>query len=200
MTGLQVWLHPSSRSVLSCRFSVKPQILRLSLLSRTENQELRTAAYTLRLFGGRHPLCGMGVTSRMERTSIPDEARARTADSRPEPGPLTRTSTLRTPWSRAMLAAFEAACCAANGVPLREPRKPSDPELFHDNTFPFMSVMVTIVLLKEACTCTSPCGTCLRSFFLNVFFLPFFSGAAAPPAATGFAIFESSQFSVLSSQ
>src|ERR1700677_754637 len=51
-----------------------------------------------------------------------------------------------------------------------------------------MSVMVTMVLLKEACTCTSPCGTCLRSFFLNVFFLPFLSGAAAPPAAAGFAI------------
>ncbi len=29
-----------------------------------------------------------------------------------------------------MLAAFEAACCAAKGVPLREPRKPSEPELF----------------------------------------------------------------------
>src|ERR1700723_4794829 len=87
-----------------------------------------------------------------------------------------------------MLAAFEAACCAANGVPLREPRKPSEPELFHDNTLPVMSVMVTMVLLKEACTCTSPCGTCLRSFFLKVFFLPFFSGAAAPPAGTGFAI------------
>jgi hypothetical protein len=29
----------------------------------------------------------------------------------------------------------------------------------------------------------------LRSFFLNVFFLPFFSGAAAaPPAAAGFAM------------
>ena len=75
------------------------------------------------------------------------------------------------------------------GVPLRDPRNPSDPELFHDRTLPFMSVMVTIVLLKEACTCTSPCGMCLRSFFLNVFFLPFLSGAAAPlPAAAGFAI------------
>src|SRR5450755_2029425 len=125
----------------------------------------------------------------MERTSMPDAASARTADSRPDPGPLTRTSTLRTPWSRAMLAAFEAACWAAKGVPLRDPRKPSDPELFHDRTLPFMSVMVTIVLLKEACTYTSPWGTCLRSFFLNVFFLPFFSGvAAAPPAAAGFAI------------
>src|SRR5947209_18863195 len=97
-----------------------------------------------------------------------------------------------------MLAAFMAACCAANGVPLRDPRKPSDPELFHANTLPDMSVMVTIVLLKEAWTCTSPCGTCFRSFFLNVFFLPFLSGAAAPPAATGFAMFF--EFSVLSTQ
>jgi hypothetical protein len=37
----------------------------------------------------------------------------------------------------------------------------------------------------------------LRSFFLNVFFLPFFSGAAVPPAAAGFAM---NQFSVLSFQ
>src|SRR6266496_1479180 len=88
-----------------------------------------------------------------------------------------------------MLAAFMAACCAANGVPLRDPRKPSDPELFQASTLPLMSVNVTIVLLKEACTCTSPCGTCLRSFFLNFFCLPFFSGVAgAPPAAAGFAI------------
>src|SRR5581483_10352552 len=61
---------------------------------------------------------------------------------------------------------------------------------FQEITLPAMSVMVTIVLLKEACTCTSPCGTCLRSFFLKVFFLPFLSGAAAPPAAAGFAIIE----------
>src|SRR5271166_2036607 len=85
-----------------------------------------------------------------------------------------------------MLAAFDAACWAANGVPLREPRKPSDPELFHDSTFPLMSVMVTIVLLNEACTCTNPWGTCLRSFFLNFLpVLPFLS--AAEPAA--FAMF-----------
>src|ERR1700687_2711889 len=99
-----------------------------------------------------------------------------------------------------MLAAFDAACCAANGVPLRDPRKPSDPELFHASTLPVMSEMVTMVLLKEACTCTSPCGTCLRSFFLNCFFLPFFSGAGAPPAAACFAMSFGSQFSVLSSR
>src|SRR5581483_454430 len=34
--------------------------------------------------------------------------------------------------------------------------------------------------------CAMPWVTCLRSFFLNVFFLPFFSGV--PPAAAGFAI------------
>src|SRR5205823_11946993 len=97
---------------------------------------------------------------------------------------------LRTPWSRARLAAFMAACWAANGVPLREPRKPSDPELFHEITFPAGSQMVTIVLLKDAWMCTTPCGTCLRSLRLNVFFLPFFSGAAAvpPAAAVGFAM------------
>src|SRR5579862_2677117 len=42
-----------------------------------------------------------------------------------------------------------------------------------------------------------PCGTCFRSFFLKVFFLPFLSGAAAPvpvvPAAAGFAIVSSSR-------
>src|SRR5580658_8769490 len=40
--------------------------------------------------------------------------------------------------------------------------------------------------------CATPCETCLRSFFLNVFFLPFFSGAGAPAAAAGFAIVFSS--------
>ena len=53
--------------------------------------------YTLLLFGGRQPLCGTGVTSRMVRTSNPAADSARTADSRPDPGPLTRTSTLRMP-------------------------------------------------------------------------------------------------------
>src|SRR5579864_5991282 len=48
--------------------------------------------------------------------------------------------------------------------------------------------MVTIVLLNEAWMCAMPWETCLRSFFLNVFFLPFFSGAAGAPAAAGFAI------------
>src|SRR5579875_1339890 len=133
--------------------------------------------YTLRRLGGRQPLCGIGVTSRIERTSMPAAASARTADSRPEPGPLTRTSTERTPWSRAMLAAFTAACWAAKGVPLRDPRKPSEPELFHDSVLPCWSVMVTMVLLKLAWINTNPNGTFFRSRFLNFLPLPAFEPA-----------------------
>ena len=74
-----------------------------------------------------------------------------------------------------------AACWAANGVPLRDPRKPSEPELFQARTLPAWSAMVTMVLLNEAWMWAMPCGTCFRSFFLKVFFLPFFSGVAAGP-------------------
>src|SRR6516162_10043023 len=209
MTGLRVWLQPAkARMARALGEPFVPDGKTVVGRWPTTNQRPNVwgsanallTNQTLRRFGGRQPLCGIGVKSLMERTSMPAAASARIADSRPDPGPLTRTSTERTPWSRAMLAAFIAACCAANGVPLRDPRKPSEPELFQEITLPAMSVMVTIVLLKDACTCTSPCGMCLRSFFLNVFFLPFFSGAAAPPpAAAGLAISVlSSPFSVTS--
>src|SRR5580692_9804743 len=115
----------------------------------------------------------------MERTSSPAVDRARTADSRPAPGPLTATSTVRSPDSFALFAAVSDACCAANGVPLRDPRKPSDPELDQEITLPMGSVMVTIVLLNDACTWTRPIGTERFSFFLNAFFLPVFAGAFA---------------------
>src|SRR5262249_12624748 len=42
---------------------------------------------TRRRFGGRQPLCGIGVTSRITTMCRPAAANARTADSRPEPGP-----------------------------------------------------------------------------------------------------------------
>src|ERR1035437_5275403 len=92
--------------------------------------------YTLRFLGGRHPLRGTGVTSLMDRTSIPAVLNARTADSRPEPGPQTRTSTTRSPLSLALLAAVMAACWAAKGVPLRDPRKPSEPALDQEIVLP----------------------------------------------------------------
>ena len=90
----------------------------------------------------------MGVTSLIERTRRPDAWSDRTAGSRPGPGPLTKTSTSRTPWSIAVRAAFCAAICAAYGVLLREPLNPAWPALPQDRVLPFRSVMVTMVLLK----------------------------------------------------
>ena len=71
----------------------------------------------------------------------------RTAVSRPEPGPFTCTSTRRTPCSIAALAARSAACCAANGVLLRLPLKPTAPDDAHEMTLPWVSVIVTIFIL-----------------------------------------------------
>src|SRR5437016_2482856 len=101
-------------------------------------------------FGGRQPLCGIGVTSRIARTSMPAVCSARIAESRPEPGPFTLTSSDRMPASRARLAAVTAACCAAKGVPFREPLKPSEPALDQHTTLPSRSVIVTVVLLNDA--------------------------------------------------
>src|SRR4051794_36855164 len=98
--------------------------------------------------------------------SRPEAARARMADSRPAPGPLTFTSTERMPCSCASCAAFCAATCAANGVPLRDPLKPMRPALDHARVLPIGSLMATIVLLNVAEIATTPCGMFFRSFFL----------------------------------
>ena len=50
-----------------------------------------------RFLGGRQPLCGTGVTSEMLVILNPTLFSARTADSRPGPGPLIRTSRFFTP-------------------------------------------------------------------------------------------------------
>src|SRR5581483_11633990 len=136
---------------------------------------------TLRFFGGRQPLCGIGVTSEMLVIFRPQLFSARTADSRPGPGPPTRTSTFFTPCSWAALPAFSAATCAAKGVLLREPRKPQPPEVAQDRVLPWRSVMVTIVLLKEACTCAIASSTFLRAFL--GFWAPPAAPAAPPPEA-----------------
>ena len=56
----------------------------------------------------------------------------------------------------AALPAAIAACVAANGVPFREPLNPMPPALDHATTFPSGSVIVTVVLLKDAWMCASP--------------------------------------------
>src|SRR6185295_8460606 len=130
---------------------------------------------TRRRLGGRQPLCGIGVTSLMDLISTPAACKARMADSRPEPGPLTRMSRERRPESLATVAAADAACWAAKGVPLRDPLKPSVPALDQVTTCPSMSVMVTCVLLKEAWMWAMPWTTCFFSFL--AFLLDGFFGA-----------------------
>src|ERR1700734_3356681 len=119
---------------------------------------------TLRRFGGRQPLCGTGVTSWIVPTSRPVACRERIAVSRPDPGPFTNTSTLRMPCSIARRAAASAAICAAYGVDLREPLKPTCPEDAHAITLPPGSEIETIVLLKVLLMCAWPCAMFLRSF------------------------------------
>src|SRR6201995_4956622 len=120
--------------------------------------------YTRLRLGGRQPLCGIGVTSRMEVTTRPTACSARSADSRPEPGPETSTSSVRMPCSTALRPASSAAICAAYGVDLREPLKPIMPALDQDTALPCASVMVTMVLLKVAATWATPTTTFFFSF------------------------------------
>src|SRR3954451_18194096 len=101
------------------------------------------------------------------------------AVSRPEPGPFTKTSTLRIPCSIARRAAASAANCAANGVDLREPLKPTWPEEAQEITAPVGSVMETIVLLNVLLMCAWPCATFLRSLRRT------FLTAAEPARALG---------------
>ena len=108
-------------------------------------------------------MCGMGVTSLIMLTSRPAACRARIAASRPAPGPLTYTSTDFRPCSIAAFAAVSAAVCAAKGVDFLDPLKPRPPEDAHDRALPCVSVMVTMVLLKEERICAAPFSIFLRS-------------------------------------
>src|SRR3989344_2813109 len=113
---------------------------------------------------------------------MPTACRARRADSRPEPGPETLTSSVFTPCSAAFRPASSAAIWAAYGVDLREPLKPMCPADDQEIAFPCASVMVTMVLLKLAFTWATPEVMFLRSRFftrpgslamcLSYFFLP----------------------------
>src|SRR5579859_6873022 len=112
------------------------------------SSHLSLSPQTRRRFGGRQPLCGTGVMSWIEPTSRPVACSDLMAVSRPEPGPLTKTSTLRMPCSIARRAAASAAICAAYGVDLREPLNPTWPAEAHEITFPVGSVIEMIVLLN----------------------------------------------------
>src|SRR4051812_41845037 len=119
--------------------------------------------YTRRFLGGRQPLCGSGVTSSMALMVRPAACRAVMADSRPEPGPLTRTSISLRPNLVARSAAVSAARWAANGVLLRLPLKPTVPAEAKQSVSPLVSVMVTMVLLNVALTWAMPRLTLRRA-------------------------------------
>src|SRR5579864_713958 len=115
----------------------------------------------------------------MSVTLKPTVWSARSALSRPAPGPFTKTAIERIPCSIALRAASSAASCAAKGVLLREPLKPRDPELDHATVLPLTSVIVTTVLLKVDWMCAIP----VAMFFLT-FFLPGL-GLGPVPAPVG---------------
>src|SRR6478609_6324890 len=117
-----------------------------------------------RRFCGRQPLWGTGVTSLMDVMRMPSAASARTDDSRPGPGPRISTSRFLMPCSMAARPATSDATWAANGVDLREPLKPWPPEEAQLKALPWRSVIVMIVLLKDACTWQTPSDTFLRTF------------------------------------
>src|SRR5580698_8958813 len=114
----------------------------------------------------------------MSVTLKPTACSARSALSRPAPGPFTKTATERIPCSIALRAASSAASWAANGVLLREPLKPREPALDQATVFPFTSVMVTTVLLNVDWMWAIP---------VEMFFLVFFLAdlALAPPGPGG---------------
>jgi hypothetical protein len=57
-----------------------------------------------------------------------------------------------------------------------EPAKPVDPQLDHTITFPFRSLMETIVLLKVARICAVPSVIWRTIFFLDLNFFDFATG------------------------
>src|SRR3954469_10109285 len=95
------------------------------------------------------------------------------ADSRPLPGPCTRTWTRLTPRLSASRAAPSAATVAANGVPFFEPLNPAFPEDPHATVLPCRSVMVTVVLLKVAAICAMPSDSMTRLVFFPVAILEY---------------------------
>src|SRR5204863_6039701 len=78
------------------------------------------------------------------------------ADSRPEPGPWTRTCTRFTPRFSASRAACSAATVAAKGVDFLEPLNPALPDEPHVIALPCRSLIVMRVLLNVAVICATP--------------------------------------------
>ena len=112
-------------------------------------------------------MCGIGVVSLIDKILKPLACNALNAVSLPDPGPLISTDKTFIPNSKALTAAESAATCAAYGVDFLEPLKPFWPDEAQDITLPFVSAILTIVLLNVDCTYAIP----LVIFFFTFFFL-----------------------------
>src|SRR5262245_20888397 len=156
---------PSRRHILQTGSSVRP----IFGPESTWYALLDSLDYTRRFFGGRQPLCGSGVTSSIALIIRPDCWSAVTADSRPDPGPLIRTSTSFRPNFEAFSAHVSAARWAANGVLLRLPLKPTVPAEAVQSVSPLVSVMVMIVLLNVAWMWATPRLTFRRALRFLLF-------------------------------
>jgi len=88
------------------------------------------------------------VVSFIERILNPFACKALKAVSLPDPGPLTSTDKVFIPNSNALEAAESAAICAAYGVDFLEPLNPFCPADAQEITFPLVSAIEIIVLLK----------------------------------------------------
>ena len=110
--------------------------------------------------------------SSMDFTINPACCKAVMALSRPLPGPLTMTSTSRMPNFIAFSAACWAAICPANGVLFRLPLKLQVPPVDQQRVSPLVSVIVTMVLLKDALMYAIPDATLrlILRFFVAVVF------------------------------
>src|SRR5688572_11939980 len=98
------------------------------------------------------------------------------ADSRPLPGPCTRTCTRRRPRFMASRPQFSAATVAAKGVDFLEPLNPALPADPHARVLPRMSVMVMRRLLKVAEMWAMPSDS---TTFFDRLTLGAFAGAGA---------------------
>ena len=128
---------------------------------------VRPIAQTLRRLGGRQPLCGIGVTSLIDLTCSPAAASAWMADSRPLPGPCTRTCTrLHTEPSAPRARTARPRRSPRTACDFFEPLKPALPDEPHAIVLPCVSVIVTVVLLNVALTCATPSASTTRFVFL----------------------------------
>ena len=94
-------------------------------------------------------------------------------ESRPEPGPLTNTSTDFIPCATIRFTTSSTAILAAYGVDFRVPLNPREPDELQPSASPLSLVTVTNVLLNVAVMYTRPCSVTGAPAFFFAFVVTF---------------------------